>query len=246
MQVYRNIKTYPLRYADFDFKDDFRLSSLLALTQESACASADELGFGYSVLKPKRLGFLVTQTYAKLLRPVSLGSTLTVETWPLPPRHVIFERDYRVDDEKGPVALLASRWCLASLDTFSLCLPEALGDAHANCPYRDEHAVEVPAGKIPRLEEHAPLIRTATVELSRTDHYLHANNAEYADFFLDCFTQEELEKMQISAFRIAYIRQMKTGEQVSYFRVDGDGESTLEARTKEGVAARMQLFFSKR
>ena len=152
MSAYANVKKYELRYSDFDFKDELKLSALLSLTQESAGASADELGFGYSDLKPRGLGFIVVHTYCEFRRPILLGDMLTVETWPLPPRHVIFERDYRVFGGKGEeVAALASRWCLVDLKDFTLTVPEALGEAHANCPYRAEKAVDVSVWKIPRI-----------------------------------------------------------------------------------------------
>ena len=41
--MYRNIKTYEIRYTDVDFKDELKLSSLLSVLEESACISADEL-----------------------------------------------------------------------------------------------------------------------------------------------------------------------------------------------------------
>ena len=51
MEKYCNRKRYALRYSDFDFKDELSLFALLSLVQESAGASADELGFGYDALK---------------------------------------------------------------------------------------------------------------------------------------------------------------------------------------------------
>ena len=244
MGLYANFKQYPLRYSDFDFKDELKLSSLLSLAQESAGASADELGFGYSVLKPRSLGFLVVHTYCELRRAVGLGETLTVETWPLPPRHVIFERDYRVTDSAGSeVAAMASRWCLADLNTFSLLPPEALGSAHARCPYRDEKAVEVPKWKLPRISQGDP-VRSLHIENSHTDHYLHDNNAQYADFFLDCFSQEELKKRKISAFQIAYVKQLKAGDTADFFREDGERDCLLEARAGGELCTAMRLYFA--
>ena len=125
--AYCNRKTYELRYSDFDFKDELTLTSLLALVQESACMSADELGFGYDDLRPLGYGFLVVNTYCKFLRPVRLGESVTIETWPLPPRHYVFERHYRVLSGEEEVAALASRWFLVDMKTFSLLLPEKLG-----------------------------------------------------------------------------------------------------------------------
>ena len=244
---YANVKTYEPKYSDFDFKDEIKLSALLEFVQESAGASADELGFGYDDLKPLGYGFIVVNTHCEFCRPVRLGDILTVETWPLPPRHVIFERDYRVTDAMGKdVALLASRWCLVDLKSFSLLVPEQLGEVHARCPYRDEKAVAVASWKIPRSKEGREA-RRIVVGNSSCDHYLHANNAKYADFFMDCFTMQELAAMQISAFRIAYSKQAKEGETLSLFREDVEGGAVLEAFDESGaLCTQMRLWYQRR
>ena len=223
MNVYANIRKYDLRYTDFDFKDDLKLSALLALTQESACASADELGFGYDDLKPKGLGFIVANTHCRFLRPVLLGDSLTVETWPLPPRHVIFERDYKVQNGRGEeVARLASRWCLVDLATFSLLSPEKLGKAHECCPYRDEKALDVASWKIP-------------------DHYMHVNNTRYPDLFMDCFSMDELAKLRIASFAISYLKQIKAGSEVTFTRDDGENCTILEAFSGGELCTQLML-----
>lgn len=244
---YSNVKTYMLKYSDFDFKDELKLSALLELAQESAGGSADELGFGYGALKPLGYGFIVVSTHCKFLRPIRLGDVLTVETWPLPPRHVIFERDYRVTDGEGEaVALLASRWCLVDLKSFSLLTPDRLGETHTKCPYRDEKALEVPLWKIPRIRN-GRLVRSMSVGNSNCDHYLHANNAKYADFFLDCFTMEELNELQITCFHISYSKQAKEGETLSFYREDTQDGTTLEAFDESNaLCTQLRLWYERR
>ncbi len=229
--AYCNRKTYELRYSDFDFKDELSLTSLLALIQESACKSADELGFGYDDLRPLDFGFLTVNTYCKFSRPISLGENITVETWPLPPRHYIFERDYRVLSGEETVAALASRWCLVDLKTFSLLLPEKMGEVHTNCPYRNEKTVEVPSWRIPKLTEGREIYRMR-VGVSDCDHYLHANNTRYLDFFMDCFSMEELKERRIVSFQISYEKQAKEGKEIVFLRQDFDGMSICEARSE--------------
>ncbi len=243
MESYCNRKSYELRYSDFDFKDEISLSAFLSIVQESAGASADELGFGYNALKKMGFGFVVVETYCEFIHPIRLGDRLTVETWPLPPRHVIFERDSRVLGEKGETLVrLAARWCLVDLTTFSLLTPDRLGQAHETCPYRDERTVEVPSWKIPRIA--GRLCGTRTVRLSDCDHYLHANNAKYADFFMDCFTMEELAARRIRAFQIAYVKQAKEGTELELFREDAEGGSICEARAGGELIAQFRVWFA--
>ena len=245
MSIYCHSKTYETRYSDFDFKDELRFSSLLGVTQESACMSADELGFGYDDLRPQSLGFIIVNSYCKLNRPVQLGEALTVETWPLPPRHVFFERDYRLFVGQEEVAAVASRWCLVDLNNFSLLTPERLGEAHARCPYRAEKTTEPPSWKIPRIRNAREMYRMI-VGNSHCDHYLHANNARYADFFFDCFTVDELSDLEVSAFQIAYLKQAKEGTELLLVREDiGDG-ALCEVRCGGETLSQFRVWFRKK
>ncbi len=240
--AYCNRKTYELRYSDFDFKDELSLTSLLALVQESACLSADELGFGYDDLRPHNYGFLVVSTYCKLHRPIRLGESITVETWPLPPRHVFFERDYRVLVGEEEVAALASRWCLVDMGTMSLLTADKLGETNASCPYRNEKTIEVPSWKIPKLSEGEESYRMR-VNVSHCDHYFHANNTRYLDFFIDCFSMEELKGKRISAFQVAYNKQAREGKELVLYRKDFDGYTVCEARADGELLTQFRVEF---
>ena len=217
MSDYCHRRSYPLRYTEFDFKDELKLSGLLGIVQEAACTSADELGFGYDALKPRGLGFIIVFTYGEIRRPVKLGDSLTVETWPLPPRHVIFERHYRVLNGAGELAAaLASRWCLVDLNTFALLPPDALGQTHFSCPYRAEKTVEVPGWKIP-------------------------NNTRYADVFLDCFPMDGLKS--VKSFSIAYGKQAKEGSELVFYRRDEGDTSVCEAHCGGELFSQFRVTF---
>lgn len=244
MEEYRLTKTYPLRYSDFDFKDELKLSALLAFAQEAAGDSADELGFGYRDLKPRNLGFIIVNTYCEMLRPVKLGQTLSVATWPLPPRHVIFERDYEAFDTEGLCARLASRWCLVNLENFSLLPPDRLGEAHARCPYNPRKAVDA-VWKVQKLGENAREVYRMTVRNGHCDHYMHANNTRYADFFLDCFTIEELSSRTVKSFQTVYGKQAKEGSELALYRGDFGDFSVCEARASGETLAQFKVTFDK-
>ncbi len=241
MSGYCHTRSFALRYTDFDFRDELKPSTLLAMAQEVAASSADELGFGYEALKEKNYGFITVNTYCELFTPAKLGDVLTVETWPLPPRHVIFERDYRIKNQKGEIiALLASRWCLIDLPRFSMLQPTALGEVHERCPYNPEKMLEVPDWKIPKLSG-GKEVRRRTVTQTDCDHYLHANNTRYADFFLDCLSMAEMRLVKF--FQIAYNKQAKEGTELTFFRKDDGGCTLLEARAEDAIVAQFRIGF---
>lgn len=242
MDKYCHVEEFSVRYSDLDFKDELKLSSYLSFAQEAAGSSADGLGFGYAALKEKGLGFIIVSTYCRIFRPVKLGDRISVETWPLPPRHVIFERDYRIKSGNEVLAALASRWCLVDLNDFSLLPATRLGEAHENCPYNPEKSIEVSSWKIPSAREEGRRVGGVRVGNSHSDHYLHANNCRYADFFCDCFTMDEL-KRPVKEFLISYAKQAKEGDELDFFRRDDGGLTVLEARLSGEFVSGFQIIF---
>ncbi len=229
MSSYCHKRNFTVRYSDVDFHDRLKPSAMLAFAQETSGSSADELGFGYDDLIPFGYGFIIVATCCEIYKTARPKDVVTVETWPLTPRHVIFERDYNFRDKNGGlIASMATRWCLIDLTSGMLLTPDKLS-AHAACPYRDEHTLTSPAWKIPKLGDEGREAYRLTVKSSQLDHYFHVNNTKYADFFLDCFTAEE-QRRTVKSFRISYTKQVKEGEELEFFRKDGEEESIFEAR----------------
>ena len=81
MEKYQYTQQFEIRYRDVDFKDEMKPSVALALMEEVAGASADELGFGYRFLKPNGYAFVVSNTCVEFTRPVSLFETIKVNVW---------------------------------------------------------------------------------------------------------------------------------------------------------------------
>ena len=101
MELYEHIKTFDVKYCDVDFKDELKPSAVLAYLEEVACSSADELGFGYSYLKPRSYAFMLTNIRCEFLAPVPLGEHISVKTWPTPPSYVVFGREYQILSARG-------------------------------------------------------------------------------------------------------------------------------------------------
>ena len=95
MELYEHKNDFLIKYCDSDFKDEMKLSVALALMEEVACSSADELGFGYAFVKPRGYAFMVTNVCMEFFKPVALGESVQVKTWPLPPTRVTFGREYQ-------------------------------------------------------------------------------------------------------------------------------------------------------
>lgn len=236
--MYCNKRTYKLRYTDVDFGDRLKLSSLLSMLEESACASADELGFGYSVLQPRGIGFVIVNWHIELERAVMLGEELTVHTWPVKPKKLIVFRDFEIFAGDEKVGVATSRWCLVKLNGFSV-LPssEVFTD---DMTYNEIRSVEVSNWKIPCVVTTSPAY-TKTVSYSDYDHYNHVNNTKYTDFLLDAFSPDELDGKFIKSVRITYVNQCKYGETIDFYRGEADGFTVVEGRVGDDTRVQMRI-----
>lgn len=239
--MYRHKKQYEIRYTDADAYDYLKLSSLLSFMEESACRSADELGFGYDEIAPKNIGFIIVNWYIELDRAVKLGEILEVNTWPLKPKHIIFNRDFELYIAGEQVGRGTTRWCMIDTDSFGFLPIDAFFKEGDFDGYNTERSVEVRNWKLPEIKEGKPAY-SKIVTYSDYDHYFHVNNTKYADFMMDTFDVQELKGKMINKVQITYVKQCKIGEKIDFLRKDcEDGNVLIEGRFNGELRVQMRL-----
>ncbi len=239
MEIYRHEREFKVKYCEVDFKDELKVSSVLSYMEEVACSSADELGFGYAYVKPRGYAFMVTNLCVEFLSPVPLGERARVRTWPTPPSHVIFGREYQFFSPKGELRLNASsRWCLIDVKTGKLLQSKVI-DNQDYTTYNREKALENVQWKIPAFSpEEGELGYVLTVANGDYDHNMHVNNTRYADYCFNCFTVEELASRRLKSFSISYVRQCKEGETLRFYRkLQEDGSYLVHGFKENGELA---------
>jgi acyl-ACP thioesterase len=218
MELYEHKNDFTIKYCDADFKDEMKLSVALALMEEVACSSADELGFGYAFVKPRGYAFMVTNVCMEFLAPVALGETVQVKTWPLVPTRATFGREYQFLLNGEAVINASSRWCLIDVKEGKI-LPSKVIDNQDYTTYNDTRVIENVVWKIPAFTRTDGELRfEMTVANSEYDHNMHVNNTRYADYCLNCFTIAELSAKKLKKFSITYARQCKEGDRLSFYR----------------------------
>lgn len=227
--MYRHIKTYEIRYTDVDPFDNLKPSAVLAFMEESACLSADELGFGYEAIAPKDLGFILANAYVELFRPIKLGEKLEIHTWPIAPKMLIFLRDFELYCGKEKVGVCTTRWCMIDVKSFKPLPASAYFKEGAFDDYNKERSVLFTSWKIPAVSD-GKAVGNKRVKLSDYDHYFHVNNTKYADYLYDTFSLEELEGKFIGKLQITYTKQCKLGEEIQFIRTQDGGNYTVEGR----------------
>ena len=241
--MYRHIKSYEIKYTDVDAFDRLKLSSLLSFLQESACLSADELGFGYDALTPKHIGFIIVNWYIEFKEQIKLGDELTVHTWPLPPRHLTFFRDFEfyVGDKK--VGVGTTRWCMINTDDYTMLPTSAFFKEGDFDDYNTERSVVFNGWKIPRIDC-GEKVYARTIKFSDYDHYFHVNNTKYADFMFDVFSVDELRGKKLNSVQITYVKQCKEGEEITFVRETKDGFYLVEGKVDGELRVQMRVEFN--
>lgn len=219
MEKYCHVQKFQVKFCESDFKDELKTSVALSYMQEVACASADELGFGYAYIKPKNLAFMVTNICCEFYKPIRLGELVSVKTWPTPPSFVVFGREYQFENGQGELlANASSRWCLVDMTTGKIA-PSKLIENQDYSTYNLDKTLPSVQWKIPvfSVDDSKPAY-AFTVANSEYDHNYHINNTRYADYCLNCFSVAELSKMRLTRFSISYIKQCREGEILSFYR----------------------------
>ena len=227
--MYRHIKEYEIKYTDVDAFDNLKPSAILSFMEESACLSADELGFGYEDISPKNLGFILANAYIELFRPVKLGEKLEVHTWPIAPKMLIFLRDFELYCGTEKVGVCTTRWCMIDVESFKP-LPVSVYFADgAFDNYNKERSVLFSSWKIPAIIDGKP-VGKKIVKLSDYDHYFHVNNTKYADYLYDTFSLDDLSGKYFSKLQITYTKQCKLGEEIIFTGTQNGTEYIVEGR----------------
>ena len=245
MNVYEHIREFDVRYCDADFKDELKPSAMLAYFEEVAWSSADELGFGYEMLKPKGYTFMLTNVRSRIYKPVPLGARVLVKTWPTPPSYFVFGREYQILSPSGEVFVNAtSRWCLVDLNTGKLLQAKTLSDQDYSS-YNSARALDVNRWKFPLYPAEDGEERfSITIANSEYDHNMHVNNTRYADYCFNCFSVGELSSRKLEEFSLGYIRQCREGDSLRFARSQTEeGDFQIEGFNGGEVAVQAEIRF---
>ena len=228
MKPYQFNRTFTVQYRDVDFNERIKISSLLALMGDAAGASADELGFGSSYVKPKGYTFMIANTYLECEKPIKVGQTVCLKTWPLPPSRAIFNREYIfLDEQETPLVKATSRWCLVDVENGKIIPSKAIENQDYST-YNTQKVVENVQWKIPAFSlDEGECKFTLTISNSEYDYNMHVNNTRYADYCLNCFSVAQLQAWSIKKFAISYVKQCHEGDVLRFYRKRLDDKSYL-------------------
>ncbi|WP_047980604.1 acyl-[acyl-carrier-protein] thioesterase [Ornithinibacillus contaminans] len=204
-------KNYHIDLRDVDLKKELRLSTLFGYFQDVANLAAENLGASIQDLEQKYgVAWILMQIRVDVIRNPKLDEEITIETWPLEPGKLEFERDFLVRDQQGEIiARAVSVWVVMDIakrrlkrsDTISLQYPYVV----------TERAMDITLGKL-KGSENLDTAYLKTIGYSDIDFNGHLNNSRYVDYMMDCFSVEEHQVYHISSIEVNYLNEVLPGD----------------------------------
>lgn len=219
-----------------------KASSFMEMAQEAAGDSADVLGFGYDVLRPMDMAWVLVRMQFRYLRAPMWREHLSMRTWHKGLKGPFFVRDYELVAEDGStVAVATSCWVIMRLSDRSVVRMTDLGgiiSAEAEC---EDSAIETMSPKVaaPRACE-PDLVAVHKAVYSDIDFNLHANNTKYISWALDALPGEVCARKAIREVSLNFHREVRLGEEVvmkCFHSTEENGEKWTVEGTSDGQSS---------
>lgn len=204
-------KNYHIDLRDVDFTKKLKLSTLFGYFQDSASLAAENLGAGIEILENKfGVAWVLTRIRVDIMRNPEWDEEIIIETWPLEPSKVEFDRDFLVKDQYGNTIIKAvSKWVIMDMierklrrsELIGLQFPEAHRERALNC-------------KLEKLKDFGRL-ETAyhkVIRYSDIDFNGHLNNSKYVDYIMDCFPVEDYRSYAIQTIDLHFNHEAMPGD----------------------------------
>jgi len=207
---------FKIRTFDVDFNNTVKLSSIFNFMQESASNNAEQLKFGYDDLIKNGLFWVLSRAKIQILKYLTLGDEIIIETWPKGTDKLFALRDFRIYNSGNEIIGEATTaWLLVDNKTMRPVKPDYLV---GNIPQHNiEPAIIETPGKIAETETKAE-VAEKNIGYTDIDINQHVNNVRYVDFVLDSFRMDQFKEKQISTMQINFLSESKYEDKVKIFK----------------------------
>ena len=219
--------------------DYIKNSSILDIAQEIAGEHAISLHLGYDDLIKENLLWVVVRNYVEIYKPIKDIRKVLVNTYPLAPRFVEYNRDTEFFiDGNEPLLKMRSTWMIINKDTFNIETPPIFKNM--------ELSKGLFSSRIKRLPQIDKSLLTYDhdfkVTYSYLDHNGHMNNARYLDLFLDTYKEEG---KFTKTFQVEYVKQCFLDEVISLYKYEEDEKYYLYGYGDNGLKFYLVVTFFK-
>ena len=233
---------------DVDTKLELKISSLLAMCQESSEQQLAEFGLDHAELKKRDLAFLLARVFIQYHRIPLEGEDVTISVCPRGAQGAQYFREFHISKGDELLVEVMESWILVELSTRKIRPPSIMEDLEIDI---ESHRGKW-MGRLSRLKmpKEMPLLSQRKIHYSDLDFNGHVSNIHYGRFLLDAlpsyanFDPDPEKKMEpprsYQKIWINYIGETKWGDTLQiYGQEDADGFS-LYAENAHGRSIECQ------
>ena len=160
------------------FLRKIKATGMLDILQSVAGEHAQNLGIGYEDLKEKGYAFVLARIKYDLYESIDHYDEIYVETTPLVPGRIDFDRDFEIyNKDKKLIGIATSKWVIIDLNTRRICRSSVFSYP---CEVREKGNYES-FDKLTFDKEGLSLSYQYVVRDNDIDFLSHMNNTRYAD-----------------------------------------------------------------
>lgn len=200
-------ETLALRTCHCDMQGEWRPGAILESMQETAGAHCAHLGIGRSVTDGLGIVWVLSRAQVDMTRVPRMGETVTVETWPTPPRHLFYPRVNAFRDGDGnPIGTASSLWVLLDVASRRIVNSDAV---LAHLPDNRD----LPAG-MPGMARALPgeaVVDSFTPVYADFDLNGHVNNTRYLDWACNALGHGVMARARVKSFCVSYDQEIRPG-----------------------------------
>lgn len=212
--------TFEVASYESDLTGKMSLFALFNRFQDLAGKHAEYLGVGYDLLRESNLAWILSRIKVRILRLPLWGETVHLTTWPKGIDRLFAMRDFSLKNEKGEtLALATSAWLLVDIEKGR---PKRIENLSVDLLFPEApHAIPETPDKI-QTSENLTTVFQKPVWLSEIDTNRHVNNAQYAKWICDCFTEDKIREKSITGIQINFLEETFLGDTIELQMYSGN------------------------
>ncbi len=230
---------WPVTTDGCDRKARITIPYLCSLLQETAVMHAENLGWGYTLLKEEGLQWVLSRQWLRMDRIPRWHESLRVETWPSGKSALTWNRDYRIFDENGgAIGAATSLWFVMDRES-RRPKPAPFGND------MDLSGVEkVRENDLKALNQADGLERKSSVKAGYHDIDLHShvNNVRYLKWMVDAVDPGFLDDKTLAELEINFLAEGFLGDELDVLTGGEEGirDFSLKRRSDDTELCRMK------
>jgi len=236
---YSYSEKFRIRNYESDFKGDLKISTIFNYFQEVASNHAEKLGWGFDAMLENGTLWVLSRLQIEVKQLPKWGEEIEVLTQPRGIKKLFAVRDYAIRNSTGEDKISGySGWLVIDANSFKLKNPDTiLGDT----PWKDNpEDMKLKTEKILPIGE---IINEYNREVFPNDMDVnkHTNNAHYAEWIMDSFSEQFLAENSLKSITVIFANQTKSGDKlrITLFEAENGKSHFVEA---ENISTAKKVF----